>query len=35
MEFSRRDFLKVSGAGIAGISLMQLGCGVRQVKGYA
>jgi formate dehydrogenase major subunit len=35
MEYNRRDFLKISGAGIAGLSLMQLGCSVKQTKGYA
>jgi len=35
MAYNRREFLKVSGVGIAGLSLMQLGCSVKQVKGYA
>lgn len=35
MELNRRDFIKISGTGIAGLSLMQLGCGTKQVKGYA
>lgn len=35
MAYNRKDFLKVSGAGIAGLSLMQRGCSVEQVKGYA
>ena len=35
MEYNRREFFKISGAGIAGLSLIQLGCGMKQVKGYA
>ena len=35
MEFSRRDFLKITGAGIAGLSLSQLGFDLRPVKAYA
>ena len=35
MEFNRREFLKVSGTGIAGLSLIQLGCSMKPVKKYA
>jgi formate dehydrogenase major subunit len=35
MEFSRRDFLKLTGAGIVGVSLSQLGFDLRPVKAYA
>jgi formate dehydrogenase major subunit len=35
MEFSRRDFLKVTGAGIASLSLSQLGFDLRPVNAYA
>lgn len=35
MEYNRREFFKISGAGIAGLSLIQLGCGMKQVKRYA
>lgn len=35
MKYSRREFFKVSGAGIAGLSLIQLGCSMQPVKEYA
>ena len=35
MDFSRRDFFKLSGAGLAGLSLMQLGVDLKPVKAYA
>jgi len=35
MEFSRRGFLKIAGAGIAGLSLGQLGFDLEPVKAYA
>lgn len=35
MEYNRREFIKISGAGLAGLSLVQLGCNMQQVKGYA
>jgi len=35
MEFSRRDFLKLTGTGIVGLSLTQLGFDLTPVKAYA
>jgi len=35
MEVNRRDFMKVSGAGIVGLSLLQLGVDVKPVRAFA
>jgi formate dehydrogenase major subunit len=35
MEVNRREFLKVSGSGVVGLSLLQLGVDVRPVRAYA
>lgn len=35
MECNRRDFMKVTGAGAVGLSLMQLGLDVRPVEAYS
>lgn len=34
MEVNRRDFMKVSGAGVVGLSLLQLGVNVKPVRAY-
>jgi len=35
MQVNRRDFMKVSGAGVVGLSMLQLGVDVRPVRAYA
>ncbi|WP_028324250.1 twin-arginine translocation signal domain-containing protein [Desulfatirhabdium butyrativorans] len=35
MECNRRDFMKVTGAGAVGLSLMQLGLDIRPVQAYS
>ncbi len=34
MDYNRRDFLKVSGTGVLGLSLMQLGVDIKPVQAY-
>jgi formate dehydrogenase major subunit len=34
MDYNRRDLLKVSGTGVLGLSLMQLGVDITPVQGY-
>jgi formate dehydrogenase major subunit len=34
MDFNRRDFLKVSGTGVLGLSLLQLGVNITPVQAY-